>query len=153
VALELGIEIRAPRERVHAELRDPARHLGLQPLLVRVSPHADGRGFDAVERVPLAGPLAWRNRLRVEIDPGPAPERIGFRARTAGVQVWSAFEIAEGPGETSVVRERFGVRLPPWLRPLRGWVERRARDAQRALLDNLRARLEAAPIDGGPDRS
>jgi hypothetical protein len=141
---ECRIAIRAPRERVHAELCDPARQLGLQPFLVAVEPRTDGRGFTAVERVPLLGPLALRNPIAVEIDPGPNAARVVFRARSRGVEVHATFELDDGPTGTEV-RERVVLVLSTWLAPLRGFVLRRAVEAQRRLLENLRVRLEAGP--------
>jgi hypothetical protein len=147
VRFECRVAIRAPRERVHAELRDPARQLGLQPFLVAVEPRADGRGFTAIERVPLLGPLALRNRIAVEVDAGAGPACVAFRARSRGVEVHSTFELEDAPRGTEV-RERVALVLSPWLAPLRGFVRRRAVAAQARLLENLRVRLEARPEAG-----
>jgi len=146
------VEIRAPRERVYAELAEPRRQLGLQPLLVEVRelPPAAGapgaRCFEAVERIALFGPLAVRNRIRVEIAPVAPPAGLDFHATSrGGVEVWSEFRLEALPGGATEVREDVRVRTPGWLRPLVG---RQALRAQRRLLDNLKRRLEAGEPAG-----
>lgn len=141
------MRIRAPRERVYAELVEPRRQLGLQPLLVEVreQPPAAGtsstRCFEAVERVPLLGPIAVRNRIRVELVPVAPPARVDFHAVSrGGVEVWSGFRLEETPEGGTEVREDVCVWTPGWLRP---FVLRRARQAQERLLGNLKRRLEA----------
>jgi hypothetical protein len=140
---ERDIVIAAPRDRVFAELAEPARFLGLQPLLteVREVPAAPGvRAFEALERVPLLGRIAVRNRLRVELTPLPAERRIGFAASAAlGIRLAGAFTF-EAEGAATRVTESVVLRCPIWLRR---FVLREAIQAQEALLANLKQRLEA----------
>ena len=136
------IAIAAPRDRVFAELAEPARFLGLQPLLaeVREVPAAAGvRAFEAVERVPLLGRIAMRNRLRVELTPLPAQDSIRFATRAPlGIWLVGAFDLhAEGPATR--VRESVQLHCPL---VLRRFVAREAIRAQETLLANLKRRLE-----------
>lgn len=125
-----------------AELAEPARFLGLQPLLVDVRelPAPPGRrAFEAIERIPIAGPLALRSRIRVELAPDRATGTVGFATRAAlGIALTGAFRVEPCARGARVV-ERVAVACPPGLRR---FVVRRAVAAQEALLANLRARLE-----------
>jgi len=140
---ERDIAIAAPRDRVFAELAEPARFLGLQPLLteVREVPAAAGvRAFEALERVPLLGRIAVRNRLRVELTPLPEERRIGFAANAPlGIRLAGAFTFEAEEAATRVT-ESVVLRCPIWLRR---FVLREAIQAQEALLANLKQRLEA----------
>ena len=144
----LGVRIAASRKRVYAELADPRRQSGLQPLLVSVEERPvegdEMRAFEAVERIVLFGPLAIRNRIRVELRTVAPPARIDFHARSpvGPVRVASRFTL-EPEGESAcAVREEVEVRVPVWLRPLRPWIVREAITAQAGLLRTLRMRLE-----------
>jgi len=139
------VSIRAQGERIHAELATPARQLGLQPFLREVRPRADGLGFEALERVPLLGPLAVRTRIRVELHAVEAPTRIAFRARSGAVRIHSEFRLRPSATEEDVtdVLERVALVMPAGWGPLRRFVLRRARQAQHGLLENLRRRMEA----------
>ncbi|NNL68067.1 MAG: hypothetical protein HKP30_17595 [Myxococcales bacterium] len=147
VAFACGIEIAAPPARIHAELAAPERQLGLQPLLIEVVPLAAApadppgvRRFEAVERVPLFGRVALRNRIRVTVRPDPEGRFVDFHARSRGaVEVRSRFALEPCAGGTRV-REDVALRVPRWLRR---FVEPRAVAAQAALLANLKQRLEA----------
>jgi hypothetical protein len=139
---EREVAIAAPRDRVFAELAEPSRFLGLQPLLteVRELPAAAGlRVFEAVERVPIIGRIAVRNRLRVELTPLPAQDLIRFETSAPlEIRLVGAFALhAEG----AVTRVRESVLLECPL-VLRCFVEREAIRAQEALLANLKRRLE-----------
>ena len=146
------VTIRVPAARVYAELAEPARFLGLQPLLasVRELPGPDGaRVFAATERVPIAGPIAWPSRLRVELRPDRAAWRIAFATRAPlGIALRGAFDLVEAGGVTRVV-ESVELACAGWLR---GFVLPQAVHAQEALLANLKRRLEGGS-DGGSWRS
>src|SRR5512141_3038755 len=92
---ERDVAIAAPLARVFAELAEPARFLGLQPLLtsIRERPAPDGmRAFEASERVPIAGPIALPNRIAVSLRPDAAARRIAFDTRAPlGVRLSGAF--------------------------------------------------------------
>jgi len=139
---EREVTIAAPAPRVFAELAEPARFLGLQPLLVSVRelPSADGvRVFAATERVPIVGPIALPSRLRVELAPDAARHRIAFATRAPlGIRLDGAFALAESGGATHVV-ESVELACAGWLR---AFVLPAAIAAQEALLANLKRRLE-----------
>lgn len=136
------ITIAAPRARVFAELSEPARFLGLQPLLrdVREVAAAPGmRAFEAVEHVRVLGALTVKNLLRVELTPSPAQDRVGFATRAPlGVRLRGTFAL-EDAGSLTRVRESVSL-VCPWL--LARFVVREATLAQEALLANLKRRLE-----------
>jgi hypothetical protein len=129
---------------VLAELCEPARFLGLQPLLVEVrevAAPAGARAFEAVERVRLLGRIPLRSRLRVELAPDRAARRVHFATRAPlGIRLEGAFALEEaGPGATRV-HEMVTLAAP---RGLHAWVRAQAVRAQEALLANLKQRLEA----------
>lgn len=138
------VAIEAPLARVFAELSEPARFLGLQPLLTEVREVAAApgvRAFEAVERVSLLGPIAVKNHLRVELTPRPAEHRIGFATRAPlGIRIEGAFAL-EADGTATRVTESVALRCPFWLTR---FVLRQATQAQEALLANLKRRIEAS---------
>lgn len=140
---EREVTIRAPASRVFAELAEPARFLGLQPLVTSVRELASApgtRSFAATERVPIVGPFVLPSRLRVELRPDPAAQRIAFATRAPlGIRLRGAFDVTETAGATRVV-ESVEVDCAGWLR---GFVLPAAIRAQEALLANLKQRLEA----------
>jgi hypothetical protein len=136
------VEIDVPLARVWAELSEPARFLGLQPLLVEVrevDAPPGARAFDAVERVQALG-VPLRSRLRVELRPDREGACVAFATRAPlGIRLSGAFALeALAPARTAV-RESVALRCPP---PLRRLVLAQAIRAQEALLANLKRRLE-----------
>jgi hypothetical protein len=143
---ERDVAIAAPLERVFAELSEPARFLGLQPLLteIREIDAAPGaRAFEAVERVPLFGSFAVRNRLVVELVPMQSQQRVDFATRAPlGIRLAGTFAL-QAEGAATRVRESVELRCPFGLRR---FVRREAIRAQQALLANLKRRLEAESV-------
>ena len=141
---ERDVVIAASLARVFGELSEPARFLGLQPLLTEVREVAAAPGvcaFEAVERVALLGPIAVNNRLRVELTPRAAAHRIGFATRAPlGIRIEGAFAL-DAMGTTTRVTESVVLRCPFWLSR---FVLREATRAQEALLANLKRRIEAS---------
>jgi len=127
---------------VWAELAEPARFLGLQPLLVEVREVAaapGARAFEAVERVRVLA-LPLRSRLHVELRPDPQARRVGFATRAPlGIRLDGAFALEALAEGRTAVRESVDVRCAA---PLRGFVVAQAMRAQQALLANLKRRLE-----------
>ncbi|HTY16461.1 MAG TPA: hypothetical protein VMH82_01910 [Myxococcota bacterium] len=104
---------------------------------VRAPPRA--RAFDAVERVPLLG-LPLRSRLHVELRPDREARCVAFATRAAlGIRLRGGFSLEALATDRTAVRESVAIECP---RALRAFVVARARDAQRALLANLKQRLE-----------
>jgi hypothetical protein len=145
---ERAIVVHAPLDRVFAELSEPACFLGLQPLLTEireVDAEPGVRAFQAVERVPILGPIAWRNRLRVELRPHIAEDRVATVAHAPlGIRVEAEFALTRESAATRV-RESVVLRCPRWLG---GFTVRTAIAAQEALLANLARRLESVPRAG-----
>jgi hypothetical protein len=144
VCFERSIEIAVGPARIYEELVDPARQLGLQPLLERVVERPSEppeRHFEALERIVLFGVLALRNRIQVTLRPVEPDRRVDFVAHSpAGIRVHSRFELEPTAGGTRVC-EHVTLEVP---RLLRRFVTRRASEAQERLLVNLRRRLERA---------
>ena len=141
---ERDVAIAAPLGRVFAELSEPARFLGLQPLLTEIreiEAPPGARAFEAIERVALLGSsFAVRNRLVVELVPMPAQQLVTFATRAPlGIRLRGAFSLQD-EGAATRVRESVLLRCPLVLRRL---VLREAIHAQEALLANLKERLEA----------
>jgi len=145
LAFDKQIAIRAGCEQVYAELASPARHIGLQPLLVEVEERADAASeasqlFVAVEAVPLALGCTIRNRIEVRLERTRPGEIVEFEARSRpGVRVRSRFTLSSEGGHTRV-HESVRIGVP---RLLRAFVGARAEAAQESLLRNLKRRLEA----------
>jgi hypothetical protein len=145
IRLEKRVAICAPPEEVYAELWEPSRQLGLQPLLVEVvelgaGDTPDSRVFDAVELFRFFGVLRWRNRIRVRIDPIRPGEVVAFEARSfPAITVRSRFTLAASRDGTEL-HEEIRVDVPA---PLRAFVAAQVDRAQDGLLANLEARLEA----------
>ena len=141
---ERDVVIAASLARVFGELSEPARFLGLQPLLTEVREVAAApgvRAFEAIERVALLGPIAVKNHLRVELTPRPAEQRIGFATRAPlGIRIEGGFTL-EMDGTATRVTESVALHCPFWLSR---FVVREAIRAQEALLANLKRRLEAS---------
>lgn len=156
LSFEKRIEIRAGSERIYAELTNPKRHIGLQPLLVEVDEpaaahdeanegrcEAASRVFTAVEVVPLAFGYTVRNRIAVRLEQTRPGEIVEFEARSRpGVHVRSRFTLS-AEGDHTRVHEQVHVDVPFLLR---GLVAPRAEAAQESLLRNLKRRLE---VDAG----
>jgi len=153
VRFEREIAIAAPADRVFAELSEPTRFLGLQPLLASVEelPAVNGvRAFAAVERVRVLGAIALPSRLRVELRPRTGEHRVEFATRAPlGIALAGAFTI-EPRGDASIVREDVALTCSRWLL---GFVLPQAIRAQEALLANLKDRLESAVDPAGESRA
>lgn len=143
VGFEHEISIAAPLARVFAELAEPMRFLGLQPLLTSVREIAASEGaraFEAMERIRLLGPLSMLSWLRVELHPDAAEGRIRFATRAGlGVRLAGAFSLCS-EGSCTRVRQSVELHCAAWLRR---FVLPRAMRAQQALLANLKQRLES----------
>jgi hypothetical protein len=141
---EKHISIHSTADAIYAELSDPERQIGLQPLLVETEELAtavtdSSRSFIAIEAVPIA--LGWtlRNRIEVRMDRTRPGEVVEFHARSfPGIRVHSCFTLTPD-GVLTTVHECVRVEMP-WL--LRAFVASRADAAQTGLLRNLKRRLE-----------
>jgi hypothetical protein len=148
VSFDERVVIRAAASAVYAELSEPERQLGLQPLLIdvreveRSEQRPASRVYEATERISLFGVPGWRIRIRVRVELTQPDEIIEFRASGApGIMVFSRFTLV--PTHTgTAIHQRYRAEVPALLRPIVGRIARRA---QVTLLANLKRRLEAAP--------
>lgn len=142
---ERSVAIRSEPGAIEAELADPQRQIGLQPLLVSVSEIDGGdstrtRHFEAIEIVRVFGCVKLRNRIRVRIHVTRPGEVVEFEASSfPGIVVHSRFTLSRVESGTHV-REEVRLEAPILLR---GFVASEAMRAQEELLANLKQRLEA----------
>jgi len=130
---------------VYAELSDPARQIGLQPLLVATEECADAatdssRTFTATEVVPLVFGWTPRNRIEVRIKRTRPGEVVEFHARSRpGIRVHSRYTLAPD-GHRTTVHELTRIEMP---RLLQQFIMHRAEAAHAELLHNLKRRIES----------
>jgi len=142
---ERSVKIGCDGPAIYAELIDPKRQVGLQPLLTSVVEiGGDGpariRHFEAAEIVRIFGWIPWKNRIRVRVESIRPDEVVEFEARSVpGVVVRSRFTISRVEAK-SHVREEVELDAP---RLIHAFVRAEAIRAQEELLVNLKRRLEA----------
>lgn len=135
-----------PADVVYQHLAEPANFLGLQPLLVQMTPvtrgSAGGRpllAYETVEAFRLGGVTLAHNRIAVRTLLTRPPHRLdSIVTGAAGLVMLATYELAEAAGAT-LLRERIAIHLHPALR--RG-VLAFARRVQRTTLARLKTRLE-----------
>jgi hypothetical protein len=141
---EKCVTIRASADAIYAELTQPERQIGLQPLLTRVAEHeqaatGSSRTFVAVEAVRLIPGWTVHDRIEVRIEPTRPGEVVEFHARSPlRIRVHSRFTL-EPQADGTRVHESVRIEAP---RLLCAFVARRAEAAQGQLLENLERRLE-----------
>jgi len=145
---ETSTTIDASPAAIYAELAEPRRQLGLQPLLVDVHEIERGetdtgaayRVFEAVERFRFFGVVRWHNRIRVRVELVRPGEILAFEAKSRpGITLRSRFSL-ESSAAATVVREQLEIEVPALLA---GFVGREAERVHEQLLANLKRRLEA----------
>lgn len=145
--------VHAARLQVLAQLTEPAKMIGLQPLIVgcellNQELEADGgvRSYEAIftEHFQLAGPLGYKNRVRARMQADRAVPAVEFTVRSfPRIRLSSRYELAAAPPGTAV-QLTVSIDCPRVLRPL---VVAAARAAHRKLLGNLKLRCESIPAD------
>lgn len=148
-----SILVRAARSQVLAQLTEPARMVGLQPLIVGyelLQAERDANGsisaYEAIftESFRLAGPLGYKNRVRTRMRCERAAAAVEFTVRSfPRIRLTSRYELGAEPPATSV-KLTVTIDCPLLLRPL---VVTAARAAHRKLLKNLQRRCEQSPAD------
>jgi hypothetical protein len=143
-----SIVVHAARLQVLAQLTEPTKMIGLQPLivgceLVDQELAADGgiRSYEAIftEHFQLVGPLGYKNRVRARMQADRAVPAVAFTVRSfPRIRLGSRYELAAAPSAT-LVRLTVTIDCPRVLRPL---VVSAARAAHRRLLGNLKRRCE-----------
>jgi len=142
---EKRIAIDSTAAAVYAELSDPARQIGLQPLLVATEECADAATdssltFIAIEAVPVIFGWTLRNRIEVRVERTRPGEVVEFHARSRpGVRVRSRYTLASD-GRRTTVHELARIDMP---RLLQQFIMKRAEAAHAELLHNLKRRIES----------
>lgn len=146
-SFELAVRIARPAAQVYAHLAEPANLLGLQPLLVEMTPVSRsmvcGRTllcYETVEAFQLAGLILAHNRIAVRTLLTEEPCRIdSFVTGAAGLVMLATYHFADCDGET-LLSERVAVHIHPILLP---GVLAAAKHVQQVTLVRLKACLEA----------
>lgn len=144
VTFEKQISIRADADAIYAELCDPERQVGLQPLLVETEERLEAatsasRSFIAIEAVPVAFGWTLRHRIEVRIERTRPGQVVDFHTRAfPRIRIHSRFTMTPNDVGTKV-QQCFRLEVP---RGLRTFVAARAESAQAELLRNLEKRLE-----------
>jgi hypothetical protein len=145
--------IQSPPSQIFLQLSEPARMIGLQPLLVACE--VVNRSVDAdsqtaayevfyIERFKLLGPLHYDNRIHTFIKTHPSENRVTFSVRSfPRIELTSSYQLTARESGThvalSVTVESPGI--------LASFVCKIAQAAHRKLLENLKRRCE------GPEKS
>lgn len=146
--VDKSIIIAVPPAEVYAEISEPNNLLGLQPLVVEVSPVSrsqDSEGntvltYQSVELFRLGGIVPYRNAIQVESTLFPEQWRMLSRVKSPlNIQLEFAYQIkAAGQGTQLDLNINFTA---PSL--IREFVLSQVNTAQDAVLVNLKTRLEA----------
>lgn len=145
-SFELSEWIAQPAAEVYKHLADPTNILGLQPLLVEMTPVTQStvRGrpllaYETVEAFRLGGLTLAHNRIAVRTLLTQEPCRIdNFVTGAASLTMLATYQLAACNGAT-LLTERVAVRIHPLLLP---GVLATAERVQRTTLARLKARLE-----------
>ena len=145
--LEFTVSIERPVVDVYDHLADPRNLLGLQPLLIEMSPIRESaeadrvvREYETVEAFRLFGRIVHRNRIRVRTTLTDPPTRMDSLVHSpGGVSLQVVYHFATERAGTRLT-EVMHLNVQPWLA---GFVVSQARQAQRAVLARLKTRLES----------
>ncbi|HMQ32906.1 MAG TPA: SRPBCC family protein [Chloroflexaceae bacterium] len=146
-SFELSEWIARPAAEIYKHLADPTNILGLQPLLVEMTPVSRGTvhgrpllSYETVEAFRLGGLTVAHNRIAVRTLLTQEPCRIDtFVTGAAGLVMLATYQFADREGAT-LLTERVAVHIHPVLLP---GVLATAKRVQRTTLARLKARLEA----------
>ncbi len=145
--LEFSITIARPVTEVYEHLAQPRNFLGLQPLLIEMSPVRESveadrvvRTYETVEAFRLFGRIVYRNRIKVRSTLTEPPARLDTLVHSPGGVILNVeYQFAvEGAGTRLI--EIMHIDMPALLA---SFVVSQATQAQRAVLARLKARLES----------
>ena len=146
--LEFTIVIDRPMADVYDHLADPHSFLGLQPLLIEMSPVREStehdrvvREYETVEAFRLRGRIVYRNRIRVRSTLTAPPARLDTRVHSPGGVTLNVEYHFAAEGAGTRLTEIMHLEMPALVA---GFVVSQATQAQRAVLARLKARLESA---------
>lgn len=146
--LEFTVFIQRPVADVYDHLAHPQNFLGLQPLLIEMSPVQESRvhdrvvrAYETVEAFRLFGRIVYRNRIRVQTTLTDPPVRLDTQVHSpGGVTLDVEYHLA-AQGAGTHLTEIMHLAMS---RVVAGFVVSQATQAQRAVLARLKARLESA---------
>lgn len=146
---ELNIFIDRNRDEVYDHLSEPINMIGLQPLLTEIDvlkgkTDANGvslRPFDTVETFRLLGLPIYRNRIHFVIHLTKPKEEMEFHVYSKpNIEIIFKYKLqASNFHRTQITQTMQFVKVG---KLLEGFVMDQAKQAQRALLSNLKVRLE-----------
>lgn len=151
--LQFTTYITRPISEVYDHMADPHNLIGLQPLLIEMSPVQSTRvngvivqTYETIEAFRLGGYNVYRNRIRVRTTLTRPNEQIDSLVHSPGgvtLDVGYTFTPQAGASQCggTQLTEVMEINAP---RLMAGFVVRQATLAQQAVMQRLKARLEAA---------
>lgn len=144
--LYFEIQINQPVDVIYDHLREPYNYIGLQPLLTHVESvqpgEQDGKqtvSYDTVEAFRWLGVVLYRNRIRVKTVFTNPPYRFETMVHSVpNIVLNVGYDLLPQNGGT-LLKETMQIRVYSWLSK---FVLAQATQAQKALLTNLKERLE-----------
>ena len=150
-SIELNMFINSPRHEVYDQLTEPINMIGLQPRLTTIDvlkeqKNADGillRPFYMVERYWLLGLPIWRTRVYAVISLTKPGSELEIRVfRKAGLVILHQIQLHRIKDEEERTHLIQKISYEKGAKILEGIVFPQEIHAQRALLTNLKVRLE-----------
>ena len=147
--LHFTTHIARPVAEVYTHLANPQNFIGLQPLLIEMSPaqtvienDLPVQSYETVEAFRIGGRIVYRNRIRVKTTLTKTNERIDTLVHSPGgvtLQVQYLFT-PEDETRGTCLTEIMDIHMP---RLMAGFVVKQATQAQTAVMERLKTRLEA----------
>jgi hypothetical protein len=144
--LRFSIHIARPVAEVYAHLANPQNFLGLQPLLIDMSPISatvenglNVRSYETVEAFRIGERVVYRNRIRVKLTLTHPPEQIDTLVYSPGGVTLNVQYLFAPENDDTRLTEIMEVQMP---RLLAGFVVHQATQAQNTVMQRLKARLE-----------
>jgi hypothetical protein len=147
--IEVSIIIDAPINVVYEHMADPQNLMGLQPLLIEVTPVQESMAeglrvlrYESVEAFQVLGVTVYRQRIRVITTLTAPPTRMDAHVDAPrDVHLDVEYHFAE-QGSGTRLTEIMHINAPALLM---GFVKGEALRAQQQVLANLKQRLESKP--------
>jgi hypothetical protein len=147
--LRFTIDSARPLSAVYDHLAQPQNFLGLQPMLIEMSPvgetvenHLLVRSYDTVEAFRVGKRAVYRNRIRVKMTLTRPPEQIDTLVHSPGGVTLNVRYMFTPENDGTRLTEIMEVRTP---RLLASFVVSQATQAQNIVMERLKVRLEAEP--------
>jgi hypothetical protein len=147
--LQFTTPIARPVAVVYEHLAHPQNLIGLQPLLLEMSPIRDTRengvpvrSYETVEAFRVGRHVVYRNRSRVKMTLTRLPEQIDSLVHSPGGVTLTVRYLFAPENDGTRLTEIMEVRTP---RLLASFVVSQATQAQNIVMERLKMRLEAEP--------